>query len=34
MRDDETRIGDTMERADAAMYEKKRAGGRSLITVG
>jgi diguanylate cyclase (GGDEF)-like protein len=34
MRDDETRIGDTMERADAAMYEKKRGGGRSLITVG
>jgi diguanylate cyclase (GGDEF)-like protein len=34
MRDDEARIGDTMERADAAMYEKKRAGGRSLLTVG
>jgi diguanylate cyclase (GGDEF)-like protein len=34
MRDDETRIGDTMERADAAMYAEKRAGGRSLITVG
>jgi diguanylate cyclase (GGDEF)-like protein len=34
MRDDETRIGETMERADAAMYEEKRAGGRSFLTVG
>jgi diguanylate cyclase (GGDEF)-like protein len=34
MRDDESRIGDTMERADAAMYEKKRAGVRSFLTVG
>jgi diguanylate cyclase (GGDEF)-like protein len=34
MRDDETRIGDTIERADAAMYEKKRAGVRSFLTVG
>jgi diguanylate cyclase (GGDEF)-like protein len=34
MRDDESRIGETMERADAAMYEQKRAGGRSFLTVG
>jgi diguanylate cyclase (GGDEF)-like protein len=34
MRDDETRIGEVVERADAAMYEKKRAGGRSFLTVG
>jgi diguanylate cyclase (GGDEF)-like protein len=34
IRDDETRIGDTIERADAAMYEKKRAGVRSFLTVG
>jgi diguanylate cyclase (GGDEF)-like protein len=34
MRDDESRIGETMERADAAMYEQKCAGGRSFLTVG
>jgi diguanylate cyclase (GGDEF)-like protein len=34
MRDDEARIGETMERADAAMYAEKRAGGRSFVTVG
>jgi diguanylate cyclase (GGDEF)-like protein len=33
-RDDETRIGETMERADAAMYEEKRAGVRSFLAVG
>jgi diguanylate cyclase (GGDEF)-like protein len=34
LRDDESRIGETMERADAAMYAEKRAGGRSFLTVG
>jgi diguanylate cyclase (GGDEF)-like protein len=34
LRDDELRIGETMERADAAMYAEKRAGGRSFLTVG
>jgi diguanylate cyclase (GGDEF)-like protein len=34
MREDESRIGETMERADAAMYAEKRAGGRSFLTVG
>jgi diguanylate cyclase (GGDEF)-like protein len=31
---DETQIGETIARADAAMYEVKRAGGRSFLTVG
>ena len=34
VRDDETRIGETMERADAAMYEEKRTGRRSFLAIG
>jgi diguanylate cyclase (GGDEF)-like protein len=34
MWDDEMRIGETMERADAAMYAQKRAGVRSFLAVG
>jgi GGDEF domain-containing protein len=34
MWDDEMRIGETMERADASMYAQNRAGVRSFLAVG
>jgi diguanylate cyclase (GGDEF)-like protein len=34
LQDGDSRLGEMLERADAAMYEQKHAGGRSFLTVG